>query len=286
MIELTIIDDKCIKCGECVSVCPAHILQQKQPKAGIDLINIQTCIGCGHCVAICPTDAVDHSLFVADRVHAINREILPSPDAVFELLRARRSNRSFGNKQIPKEYLDKIVEAAGFAPTASNGQKLQYTLVTDPEVLKGITDKTLEVVSSIIKKVSNPVVKIILKLVAPDILDNLPYLAKLVEANKKGEDLILRDAKAVLLIHAPEYRFGVPDGNLAYQNASIMAQSLGVGHFYTGYVYAFSKEDKKGIIRKYLGIDGPILAGMALGMPKYTFKKYIDRKPQVVNHIK
>lgn len=285
MIQLSIKDD-CIKCGQCVSVCPAHILTQQQKNDTIGIVNINRCIVCGHCVAICPTDSVIHSSFSSDKVHNINSAVMPSPQSVMEILRARRSNRSFSDKDVPMAFLDQIVEAANLAPTASNSQGLYYTLVTDPKTVEAISHSTIEVVDSFIKKLSNPITKTLLKVVKPEILENLPNLLHLSNNYKSGTDIILRGAKALLFIHAPQGRFNGADANLAYQNASIMAESLGVGHFYTGFICAFSSEDKKGIIRKTIGIgDHIIYAGMALGMPKYKFKKYIDRKPQIINKI-
>lgn len=285
MVELRIKND-CIKCGQCVSVCPAHILTQNENKGEIGIVRLGSCISCGHCVAICPTDSVLHSSFPIDKVHTLNSTIIPSADAVMELLRQRRSNRSFNGKQVPADLLDKILEAANLAPTASNSQTLQYTLITDPETIAAISKSTIQVVDSLIKKLSNPITKAILKVVKPDILGNLPHLSHLSNNYKDGTDIILRGAKALLFIHAPESRFGIADGNLAYQNASIMAESLGVGHFYTGFISAFSAEDKSGIIKDAIGIKGQQLyAGMALGMTQYKFKKYIDKKPQIVNKI-
>lgn len=72
--------------------------------------------------------------------------------------------------------------------------------------------------------------------------------------------------------------FGATDTNLAYQNASLMAECLGVGHFYIGLVCAAIQQDKKNRIARLLGIDGKIQAGMALGMPEFSFSKYIERK--------
>ncbi len=271
MIELSI-EKNCIRCGRCVSVCPAHILIQEAHKSEIKTQSLQSCIECGQCVAICPTESVIHSSFSAETVHPIQSDLLPSPESVMELLRKRRSNRSFSSKEVPMPLLDKILEAASLAPSAGNRQKLQYTLVTDSSTLKEVTAQTIRLVDNFVKVQRSTGNE-----------ESLNHFSILSTAYNNGIDLILRGAKALILIHTVD---GWPaDANLAYQNASIMAESLNVGHFYTGYICKFSELDKEGLLKKTLGIEGNIYAGMALGMPKYKFKKYVDRKPMVINKI-
>ncbi|HCO67654.1 MAG TPA: nitroreductase [Dysgonomonas sp.] len=278
---MTIDIDKetCIKCSKCVKVCPAHILTQEDPKAEIGLRNVQTCIACGHCVAVCPTDSVIHSEFPAQKVHVLNREILPTPEQVMELCRARRSNRAFLSSPVPEEYLQQIVEAGHLAPTASNGQEVSFTLVTKPELLKQIADITINTFEKTVKKITNPFINPFINLIVPGAKEAVPTLSAVIAKHRGGADAILRGAKAVLFIHTPiSSNFGRQDANLAYQNASLMAESLGVSQFYTGYVCIAVDMDKKRKLAKLLNIEGTIHAGMALSMPAFKFPKYIDRK--------
>lgn len=271
MVTLTI-DQTCIRCGECVSVCPAHILTQEARQSEIGIRNLESCIECGQCVAICPTDSVIHSTFPPETVHSIDSQLIPSPDAVMELIRKRRSNHSFSDKEVPMDLLDRILEAAHFAPTGANMQMLQYTLVTNGRVLQEVTANTIQVIDQQLEEWKDSGNE--------QMLNMMNHLST---SYRQGTDPILRGAKALILIHSTIN--GSADANIAYQNASLMAESLKVGHFYTGYVYIFSSMDKDRIIRKALGIEGDIYAGMALGMPQYSFKKYIDRKPMIVNKI-
>ena len=90
-------------------------------------------------------------------------------------------------------------------------------------------------------------------------------------------DLILREAKTLILIHTPyANRFGAADANLAYQNGSLMAESLGVSQIYTGFVLSALAQDKKCKFLKSIGIQGKVHAGMALGMPLFLYPNYID----------
>lgn len=281
MITIAIDNETCVRCGKCVKVCPSYILTQTEKKADIGLHKIDHCISCGHCVAVCPTFSVIHSDFPKTKVHTLNRDILPQPEQMMELIRARRSNRALSDQPVPQEMLQQIVEAAHLAPTATNAQQVKFVLVTNPEVLKQVADLTIDIYAETAKKLSHPLVKPFVNLIKPGAKEVIPKLKGLVKAYKAGTDTVLRGAKAALFIYTPDsVMFGKQDANLAYQNGSLMAESLGVAQFYTGFICSASDLDKKKKrICKLLNIEGTIHAGMALSMPRFKFRRYTDRKP-------
>ena len=285
-MALSINELSCSRCGKCVRVCPSVILYQSSPGEKVELQNVTGCISCGHCVAVCPTDSVVHSDFPPEKVHQIDREELPTPEQVMLLCESRRSNRAFSSKPVPENMLEQILRAAHLAPTASNKQQVEYTVVTDPVKLQHISAYTIDIFSSIARRLENPVLKFILKPLLPELYGYIPAFNRLTSEFKTGNDLILRKATAVIFIHTPKKsRFGCQDANLAYQNGSLMAESLGVSQFYTGFVCSAIQQDKDNRLAKSLNIEGTIHAGMALGLPSFKFPKYIDRKEIKVNYL-
>jgi len=276
---VTINLSNCTFCNRCVKVCPSEIFIE-QAKQAPQIANEELCIKCGHCVAACHTNAVVHEQFPPAKVHPIDFSALPTPEQVLLLINKRRSNRAFSKKLIPEEHLLQVLEAAHRAPTASNKQYVEFTLITDPENLKIISKFTLDVFSSQIKMVDNAIVRPIFNKCFPDMSK---YFATFKEWERvfeeQGKDLgVLRGATAVLFIHAQKsYHFITEDCQLAYQNASLMAESLGISQFYTGFVLQAIKQ-KKQKLEKLLGINGKIMAGMALGIPLFQYPNYIDRK--------
>lgn len=278
-ITIGVNSETCIKCGRCVRVCPVNIFWQEVSCGEVQLKNISSCIRCGHCVGVCPTSSVIHSEFPPEKIHRIDRKLLPTPEQVMLLCKARRSNRAFKSCPIPGMMLDQILEAAHAAPTGSNVQQVSFTLITDRDKIHKVVDLTMTVFSVILSTLkSQPE--------SPDISRMIGYITRLTEAYAQGDDPILRGAEALLLFHTPkELTFGYADANLAYQNGSLMAEALGVSQFFTGFLCTAIKEDKTGSIKKYLGIDGVVHAGMALGMPEFKFVNYVDRDEMKVTKL-
>lgn len=268
--------DRCIHCKHCIKVCPAMIFEETSTQLSVN--NEEACIGCGHCVAVCPSTAITHSEFPPECIHPINHTLIPHPQQLMELIKARRSNRAFSDKMIPHDTLIQIIEAAHRAPTASNLQQVSFTLITDPKKLAFISQFTVNHYRTILKKLEHPFLKPLLKKIMPDNYNYIPTFRRLIREHEAGNDLILRGAKAVILIHTPKScRFGCEDSNLAYQNGSLMAESLGVAQFYTGFVCSVTKQTSD--LAQGLEITGTIHAGMALGIPTFHFPRYIDKKP-------
>lgn len=274
------IRENCIRCDRCVEVCPARVFCREQG-GPVEVCRPEACILCGHCVAACPVGAVAHEAFPPERVHAADRACLPTPEQLELLLAVRRSNRVLADREVPPELLRRIVAAADRAPTASNARGLGYLVVTDPAELRRISQYTLGVFGKIARRLSNPLLRPVLRRIVPDAYRYLPQFERMRRDFEAGTDRILRGARAVLIIHAPKAsRFAAEDANLAYENASLMAEALGVSQIYMGFVMTAHAQDREEGLLRMLGLEGRrIGAVMALGMPRFQYPNYIDREP-------
>lgn len=57
---------------------------------------------------------------------------------VFEAIRTRKSVRSYKDQPVEMDKINKVLEAARLAPSASNRQEWRFVVVTNPEVRKAL----------------------------------------------------------------------------------------------------------------------------------------------------
>lgn len=287
MNKIQIEAGRCSRCGACVLTCPAALFVQSEKEDLPRVEREEFCIACGHCVAVCPEDAVMHDAFPAERVRPIRREMLPAPDQVLELMRARRSIRAFADKPVDKAAVETIIEAARLAPTGHNVQSTAYTVVQSRETLDRITRLTADFLEETIRLLRNPVTRGLYTLLkgreVRAALEMLPEFDLLVQAVNAGLDPVLRGAPCLIVFHARADSV-LPDANaqLAAQNAALAAQAMGLGSCYTGYVLAACKRGSA--IPRLIGIPKGhrVFAGLVIGHPKFVYKKWPDRRPAEV----
>lgn len=56
------------------------------------------------------------------------------------IIKKRRSIREYSEKEIPKDVLEKVIEAARFAATARNVQPWEFIVITQPATLKKFSE--------------------------------------------------------------------------------------------------------------------------------------------------
>lgn len=63
---------------------------------------------------------------------------------VFEAIKGRRSIRAFQNRDVPPETVDRLIDAARWAPSAGNIQPWEFIIVRKPETKRRLAEAALE----------------------------------------------------------------------------------------------------------------------------------------------
>lgn len=254
MTKITINTDLCVKCGHCARVCPPHIFMQLEKHAPIRVVKAENCILCGHCVDVCPVHAIEHSEIPYEKVHKVDYHNMPTPEQMMNLFHARRSNRTFTDRNLQPGQINQIIEAGYYAPTAVNNCQVKIKLISDQKVLNEVRQYVVDTFTE----------------------HTNDFRKGLIKAASRGKDPILRDAH-YLMIFTSNHPMGIRDAQLAYQNSSLMAQTLGISQVYMGYVIAAYEEGNKQQMKDILGVEDEIQAVMALGIPAFRYANYTER---------
>lgn len=278
-MKIDIDNDKCARCGKCATVCPAAVLK-KTDDGKIEIVHPDTCIGCGHCLDVCTTGAITHEAIPQEKVHKINRDILPTTESLMELIRSRRSNRTFTETPIPENALATLKEAALYAPTAENKRQVQVHFITGKVELRSFEQKVMSLYMFLVSILNSLPIRLILKPFMRDLYDRIPELLAMQAQLQKGKRPCTVEASAIMLITAPKGNmFGYQDCNLAYQNASLVAETMGISQVYLGFVQTAMGIWGVKKTAKILNIptDQKVYAIMGLGIPKFKYTNYTER---------
>jgi nitroreductase len=223
-------------------------------------------------------------------ISPIQFEEMPTTEQVMTLLKTRRSIRAFRDKPLEKVTIEKIIDGARFAPSGHNSQSTEFLVVQDRDVLSKVSALVVDYLRFEIKRFGNPIFRTAVLLAArasaESGLNEIPGFKRLIRLYESGADPVLNGAPALLVFHARgTVGFAEVNAQLALQNASLVAHSLGIGHFYTGWVVSTCRAPMapkwNRRMSKLIGIPSgnKIHGALALGYPIPKFKNMIERKP-------
>jgi len=317
-ISIEVDSEKCIKCKRCVSNCPGGIYwdeKRKMPVLGGYGLQPVTDLACNACVAACESGAIKmvgkyyipngrYKTLLAnngelvppnpfgDKVPRLYEEIEKDLTEVEKVIYTRRSNRIFRDKPVPKELINRILEAGRFAPSAGNGQPWKFIVVTNKNLIKEIDSICLNFLSFMSwlylggKDISGkytPWRNLVISLFSyamPGEVDPRPMgaIKKAIELHKESGDLHF-DAPVVIYVLKDKRGIGNPDfdAGIAAQNIVLAAHSLGLGTCYVSFgtiPFAFLTD-----LNKKLGITYPweVVTSIAIGYPKGKIDKAVPR---------
>jgi len=293
---ISIDHSKCTVCGICGTVCPRRILETKEENGHKQTLvsqqRKQLCMACGHCCAVCPNEAISiQELDLKDFKSVRQRQI--SEDNLLIMLEQRRSVRRYKDKPVPRNILDRIIEAARRAPTGSGSPSTGVLVIDKPEHLKTLSELTHETYRGLEKALANPVARFIIKRRVGDktyhMLQDfvMPGMHWYLKWKREGRgDEILRDCKALMLFHCPiREPMGATNCALSAFHAILMAEVLEVGTCFNDLIPPVCNRSAK--IRRLLALpeEREIHASLTMGFAKYKFQKAIPKNLAEVRYL-
>lgn len=278
----TILTEKCTGCGWCFMVCPGFVLEMTQGKSWV--VRGDWCIACGHCGAVCPEEAIAFSMPL---IQPHPQPAVPSalPSNTLELfLRERRSIRVYERDPIPQDILNKILDAGRYAPTGRNSQNVHYVVLRSPDQIEQLRRMTLGFYAKIFSRVKSPWGAFLLRLMAgrrivESLRASLPKLDHARKLLEEGRDCLFYHAPVVVVVHAESWdTCSAFNCATALYNCSLMAQTLGIGCCFNGYLVNAVNRDRR--IKEWLRLprDHRSFAAMTLGYQKIKFQALIERE--------
>ncbi len=70
-------------------------------------------------------------------------------EELLDLMKRRRSIRSYKSDPVPQEYIDKILEAGRWAPSSANSQPWDFIIIRDQDQKRKVHAIILEVIEKI-----------------------------------------------------------------------------------------------------------------------------------------
>jgi ferredoxin len=126
--------ERCRRDGACVAECPVRIVELPEgaPAPVVRPELEEFCRNCGHCVAVCPTEAVRLATMPPEHLPRVRPDWPLGVPELTQVVRARRSTRTYTSRRVPRATLSALIEVASFAPTASNRQPVRWVVLDDP----------------------------------------------------------------------------------------------------------------------------------------------------------
>jgi nitroreductase len=186
-------------------------------------------------------------------------------DQLIELLKSRRSIRAYKPDPIPDEYIQKIIEAARWAPSGGNSQPWEFIVIKKKELRDRIADLFIKSVDSVreaelTREKEMRVPALVREMKGPG-FKNAPVLILLCGDPRVNE--------AFPLFVFQKYGHEVFISNLAsaFLCMQLAAKALGLGSQWVSAAGSFIEDDLKELLNIPKGVK--IYDMMAVGYPAY-----------------
>lgn len=282
--------EECIDCKRCEANC---MLVQYLGFDSIEEAPLESCNLCGHCIAACKNAAITHAVLKTDQI--LPAGDIPTSEEMLNLIRVRRSFRTYKEKPISREDMEKLTEAVRYSMTGRNAQEINVVVVESQEVREKIAAALMDFKDPLSKLVFDPEqAAAVEQQFGKDTVDYLKVTLQhhhVQEAarKEKGHDYATYHAPAIMLLTGTtaEYISQV-DAVLAAQAVALLAPTLGISACYNGILIAAYGAGFPPLMEALQGAlpEGEaVFAALMLGYEKFRYRSVPPRKERRVMYL-
>lgn len=289
-------NNKCTSCETCYDVCPNYVFGITDTgRRRIEVKYPFQCCECGHCICLCPSGAITNTFASLEEFKELKHVNL-EPDLLMNLMLVRRSVRNFKPEAVPKEIIERLLQAAKHAGTSSNEQSEGFIVIQDREFLKKLEIIVVDVLWNAgikyLGKKRGLAISLLSMMYGPDIVRQARTYYEIIQhrrqngerhGNDKIGGMIFRNAPAVIVVHGERKNtLGATNSALAIRNMELLALTLGLGTCWVGFLRIAAEKSRK--INEYLELPNSrtVYGALMIGYPKHSYMHKIPRKDRDV----
>lgn len=277
--------DLCRACGMCVRVCRGAPLSMVDGRVEVDQSHGWGCIACGQCVAVCAPGAIR----VTGRDLGPD-DIGPWPPAgasadyagLRALLSTRRSVRDFSSREVERELVDRILEAASSAPMGLPPSDVRILVFHGRDQVRSFRDDLYAKLQSwrwLHSWWASVLMRPFVSRTTRDVMQGFmkQVLEGYEEKDREGVDWFFYGAPLAIYFHASAYA-DPADPIVAATYAMVAGHSLGLGSTMLGIPGMVMKHSRD--LKKRYGIDPEAEAGLVVifGHPAVRYHRTLRRR--------
>lgn len=241
------------------------------------------CLRCGQCMAVCNTKSIVIDGLGYDSDFSDLPQNNVDYNSFMNFLANRRSIRNFKDKAVPKDIIEKVLDAISYAPYGAEPEKTQITVINDRKQIETALPFIESFLDKIVKWIEHPVAsRMMKKRNSPEkyntVKNHLYPIAKLGNYKLKEGDRITRNAPVIIILHARKDAEEHTSNSMIYATYLMLAaHSLGLGATLLGIIPPSINKVKE--IREVFHIpdENEAIMSLILGYPKVKYQRAIVR---------
>ncbi|OQY35716.1 MAG: hypothetical protein B6241_00565 [Spirochaetaceae bacterium 4572_59] len=279
LMEFTIDQSKCTRCGICMKECPPKTIRRNNETKEVRIFQ-ENCIECSHCGMVCPEAAI---LVDGEPLPLIpDHKDLTDYEIADRLIRTKRSIRKYKSAPLLQEDLEEILKTGELTATASNSQQCEALVLQGGEVAAASAMMARELLK-LTDLLRNPLFRLLTRKTSiarytdPRKVNSFSHALKM--ALKGKADPLFFHAPALVILTYPKKgkRFGRSDCALAGAHMMLSAHARRLGSCMIGFAEIALRKKST---RKELGIPADRRIGLifTLGYADQNYYRYPKRK--------